>query len=353
MKKIFQTGLAFGYENGACEVCNLDFSWLYNTPSNLLWIDKVVVTKPVWNIINGYEEPKNDPIKKSQRTIQLSAVKLIYQILDSVGLVEIVDSNEISEKDSQTIYNQIEKDLELLEHSGDLTTDGHIYSLGENDYCIPSLWTLYASLLYSYRNNCNFSLDNGELVFLRKILSYKCNKDISVSRKASAINEVIEMTLPMVRIWPEYFFEDKKKCNLCANLHSCSDNYLPYIEKKLLELLEQREYEEVKDFCKILDTICDKKFNDASEIDAKDLIRELNIEKVKVQRKLNKVYKNIKDWSKIIATVSAALSLGVLFDHPVLTTVGGVGVFASETTDKLADLFHRKHKWVNFVNKLR
>lgn len=111
------------------------------------------------------------------------------------------------------------------------------------------------------------------------------------------------------------------------------------------------EHEEIIEFCKVLDHICDTKFKNCFEIDSHDLIRELNIEKVKVQRKLNKSYNKVKNWSKLIGIISAGLSLGAIFNNPTITAVGGMGIFASQTMEQINDYFHKKYNWVNFVNQ--
>lgn len=352
MKKIFQTGLAFGNENGVCELCNLNYSWLFNTPSNLLWVDKIVVTKPIWDIISGKGDASEDKNANDQGVIIHKSAKLAYEILNSVGLVEIVDSNEIGKEESDIIFNQIEEDLELLQRQGVINRkDSHLYYIGENGYCQPALWTLYASLLYSRKNNCNFSLEEQELFYLRQLLRYKMNREVSVGRKASAVNEVLEMYLPEVRIWPDYIFSDKDRCETCRNMIKCNDSYLVHIEKRLFKLLQDREHDEILEFCQILDKICDEKFKEAYEISPQDLIKELNIEKVKIQQRIKNVYAKVGKWSKIITTISAGLSLGTIFGHPELTAIGGVGVFASQTVDKINDYYKSKYNWVNFVNK--
>lgn len=352
MKKIFQTGLAFGNETGACESCNLNYSWLFNTPSNLLWIDKIVVTKSIWDIIMGKWDVLEENHANDHGLIIHKSAKLTYEILNSVGLVEIVDSNEIGEEESDIIYKQIEEDLEFLQSKGVINRkDGHLYYIGENGYCQPALWTLYASLVYSRKNNCNFTLEEQELFYLRKLLHFKMNRDVPVSRKASAVNEVLEMYLPEVRIWPDYVFSAKDRCEKCRNMIKCNDSYLIHIEKRLFKLLQDRERDEIIEFCQVLDKICDEKFKNAYEISPQDLIRELNIEKVKTQQRLNNFYTKVGKWSKIITTISAGLSLGTIFGHPELSAVGGVGVFASQTVDKVNDYYKGKYSWVNFVNK--
>lgn len=354
MKKILQTGLAFGIENGSCSACNLNYSWLFNSPSNLLWVDKIVVTKPIWDILmqdSPIEKVNNQGMKAFGNEIQ-KTMKLVYEILNSVNLIEVIQSNDISEEDSSLIYAQIDDDINLLKYHGFVNNeDDHMYSIANHEYCIPMLWSLYASLLFSRKENCSFSLEDSDLSYLNTLLPIKLGYDFSIGKKSSAINNILEMFLPEVQIWTEFLYENKERCQLCNNYKKCDDSYLITIENRLFNLLEQREHDEIKEFCKILDSICDKRFKDAYEIVPLDLLRELNIEKVKVQRKLNRVYKKVNQWSKIVGTISAGLSLGAFFNYPEITAIGGVGIFASQTTEKINNYFLDKYNWVNFVNK--
>ena len=96
--------------------------------------------------------------------------------------------------------------------------------------------------------------------------------------------------------------------------------------------------------------ICNTKFINRFEVDSAELLRELNIEKVKVQAKLNKTYKKVDNWVKVVGTISAALSLGSIFNYPELTPIGAVGLFSSNVGEKINEYFKNKYRWVNFVN---
>ena len=45
MNKVLVTGLGFASDMGICEACGLNFSWLVNNPSVILWADKLVMPK--------------------------------------------------------------------------------------------------------------------------------------------------------------------------------------------------------------------------------------------------------------------------------------------------------------------
>lgn len=267
-------------------------------------------------------------------------------------MVEIVDSNGISDEEGDLIYNQIKDDINWLREIGLASTqDDHMYSIGDYEYCVPILWSLYAEMLFSRRSNCNFCLDDRELAFLQTLLPLKLGQEVTIGRKSNAVAEVLEMYIPEVKLWPDYLLANPTTCNACANMKKCDNSYLNSIEKNLFVLLKQRENEEILEFRNVLDSLCDTKFKNATEINPCDLIRELNIEKVKVQQKINKSHGQVKRWSRIIGIISAGLSLGALFGKDTLAAIGGVGVFASETIEQLNEYIQKKYNWISFVNQ--
>ena len=354
MKKLFQTGLALGNISGNCDVCSIDMSWLYNTPSKLLWLDKIVVTEHLWNLLVSSKKSEYKVMKDGdsfQSDLMHKTEKLVFEILDSVGLVERISDSFVSEKYYNVISEQIDSDFEFLLDRGFIkTTDSHIYNIGECRYCVPKLWTLYFALLASKRLDANISLNKEELTYLRTLLPLKLENNIPVSRASNAIDEVLEMKIPQVNIWPEFIFNDKEKCFKCANMDKCNDSYLKDLEKNLFAILEYRQHDEIQEFCTVLNHICDTKFMVRYEVDTIDLLRELNIEKVRVQAKLNKTYKKVDNWVKVIGTISAALSLGAMFNYPQLSPIGAFGLFSSNVGDTINNYFKNKYRWVNFVN---
>lgn len=43
MNKVLITGLGVANELGICEKCSLNFSWLINNPSTILWADQLYI----------------------------------------------------------------------------------------------------------------------------------------------------------------------------------------------------------------------------------------------------------------------------------------------------------------------
>lgn len=45
MNKVLITGLGVGKALDLCYECNLNFSWLVDNPSTLLWVDKILLPR--------------------------------------------------------------------------------------------------------------------------------------------------------------------------------------------------------------------------------------------------------------------------------------------------------------------
>ena len=346
MKNILQSGLALGIPTQHCNCTNMDFNWIWN-PANFLWVDNVIVTESMWSIITGtgalgfVEKSKQDPFSKT--------VRLIYSILNDVGIVKVISDKSITQEEGDNLYNKIQEDIELLGDS--VKEQGSRMKIGRYCYCAPALWTLYAALYLSRNNNACFMLDQSEMSFLKKILPLKMDKQIRIASSNTAINEVLNMKLPSFELWHPYLADSVNKCNQCVNEGKCKDEYLSVIEKQIFTLLEYREHDEIKQLCHLMDRICSERFKDEYEIDPKDLLHEINVEKVRVQRKLNTTYKNIERWKNIVMTISAGLSLGGFFGNGIMSAIGGIGLLSADVVGSNISQFEKKHRWVNLFNK--
>lgn len=347
MKNILQNGLALGIPTQHCNCTNMDFNWIFLNPTNFLWVDNVIVTESMWSIITGtgalgfVEKSKQDSFSKT--------VRHIYSILNEVGIVKVISDKSITQEEGNNLYNKIQEDIELL---GDTVKEqGSRMKIGRYCYCAPALWTLYAALYLSRNNNACFMLDRSEMSFLKKILPLKMDKQVRIASSNTAINEVLKMKLPTFDLWHPYLADAANKCNQCKNEGKCKDEYLSEIEKQLFTLLEYRERDEIKQLCLLMDRICSERFREEYEIDPQDLLHEINVEKVKVQRKLNITYKKIERWKNIVMTISAGLSLGGFFGNATISAIGGMGLLAADVVGSNISQFEKKHRWVNLFNK--
>lgn len=350
MKNIFQTGLALGIPSGSCSCLNMDFEWLYANPINLLWMDKLVITQSMWDIV--INERCTDNRFEGKKEVFAKSTKLIYTILNEVGLVNIIPDSCINKETAEDIFNQISSDLELLGKKEN--TDHPLITIGDHCHCVPSLWTLYASLYLSRQNNASFMLSPREISYLKTIIPLKMQNVFTtprIARRSTAINEVLQLTLPNFELGHDYLTTSMKRCNNCNNNTQCKDSYLSQIEKQTLYILEYREHEEINQLCELMDRICSEKFMYNEDIPVDELLHEINIERIKVQRKLNHTYKKFERWRNIVLTFSAGMTLGNFFSYPKIAAVGSAGVLATTIADKLFTTTQKKYKWINLFNK--
>lgn len=347
MKNILQSGLALGIPTQHCNCINMDFNWIFEDPTNFLWVDNVIVTESMWSMITGtgplgfVEKTKQDPFSKT--------VRHIYSILNDVGIVKVISDESITQEEGDNLYDKIQDDIKLLGNS--VKELGDRMKIGRYCYCPPALWTLYAALYLSRNNNACFMLDQSEIAYLKKVLPLKMNKQVRVASSTTAIKEVLKMRLPTFELWHPYLADSVNKCSQCVNECSCKDEYLSVIEKQIFALLEYRERDEIKQLCLLMDRICSERFKEEYDIDPKDLLHEINVEKVKVQRKLNTTYKNIERWRNVVMTISAGLSLGGFFGKGFMSAVGGIGLLAADVVGSYISQFEKKHRWVNLFNE--
>ncbi len=357
MKKILQTGLAIGLDYEACNVCNVDFNWMFTSPSSFIWLDKVVVPRSIWDIIQEYDTPSTHTGQDvmSQETKRNRAIKLVYDILNSANLVEIIEKDAISNEESEMIHSQIVSDVQLLldYHYLKAENDMHFISPNNDMFCYPSLWALYATDFLSIKYNTAVGLSYEYMDYLRNLLSLKRQIEVPVLSKSSrVISDVLEMVLPQVSIWQPYVCEDENRCIQCARHKDCSDGYLSQVEKNIFSVLKLREQDEVQEFCQILDKISHEKFKEAALINPEDFIREINVECIKTQRKIKKVNKNVERWTNVLATISTSLGASAIL-YPDISpyALGSTLVtFISEYICRRNNAKRKQASWVELWN---
>lgn len=349
MKSIFQNGLALGIPTKNCQCINMNFSWLFSNPTNLLWMDKLIVTEGMWKLIMS-DSGVVEYMEKSKQQPYSKAVKLVYNILNDVGLVNIIPDDSITQEQAALIDEQICDDLEMLEDYIKEDSDTMI-KIANHCYCIPSLWSLYAALYLSQANNASFMLATHELDYLKLLLPLKLNRSVPIASRTSAINEILNIKLPHLELGHNYLFDTTEHCRICERESLCKDSYLTDIEKQTFNILKYCEHEEISQLCELMDRICSEKFKTEFDVSPCDLLHEINIEKVKVQRKLNKTYRSIEKWNTIVMTISASMTLGAFFSHPTLAAIGASGVLTANVIGTIKNYNEKKYKWVNLFNK--
>ncbi len=344
-KDIVLTGLALGGTSGICPCSNLDFSWAFNTPSNILWMDKLIVTREINDLI------ENDYTRRAEER----AIKIIFQKLKDAGIVEIIE-NKFDKKAGERLMLDVSSDFDLVKDQLEVRMAGRgkkkqaDYYIGDYHYCLPSLWTLYAAIQISYEQNASFYLTEREYCYLSKLIPIKYGRTLSPGCNA-AIEEVLQLYLPNLFVGHSYLFCDHKKyCNQCLHKKQCKDSFLLDIEKQMDLVLSYRQYDEVRRTCDVMDKLCERSMMSGKILNGTELLDDLIAEAEKVKKESMRALKNIKTWSKITTAVSIGFN-ALTFINPIFGLASAVDRAASYSLSEKKESIQKNLNWVSFINR--
>ena len=339
-KNILVTGLILGKETNMCLCSNINFGWLFDRPTDLLWADKVIVTQNEWK-----------EIIRDQNSALGKATKLIFERLQAEGLVQIISDEVISPSRAELILKNIKNDLEYIE---DLYTESEnerdpVMKMGQFQFCVPSLWTLYAAIELSWIYNASFSLEQDELAYLMALIPRKFEKEILAGRNL-AIDEVLSLYLPSVELGHSYLIDSERgRCSECVNMDNCSNSYLAKIEKQLESILTLRQYDEIRLTCEIMDKICERSTMQGHVLTGDELWDDLQEEAAKTEKTIKRKLPKIELWSKISTYVSIGLG-AASFINPILGASAAIPAVVSQCLSSYEENIKKENSWVNFVN---
>ncbi len=339
-KNILVTGLILGKETDMCPCNNINLRWLFDRPSDLLWADKVIMTHNEWN-----------EIVSEKKTALSRAEKLIFERLQAEDLIQFIPNTIISKRKAESILQTIETDLQCI---NDLLTvkdedkEQFLY-LGKYQYCIPSLWSLYAAIEISNSVNASFSLGSYELEYLMTLIPRKFQKEICAGRNL-AMDEVLDLYLPSLKLGHSYLFDSEAgRCSKCAKEDLCSESYLSEIEKQLEHILKLRNYDEVRMTCEVMDKLCERSMNLGHVLTGEELWDDLREEAAKTKKMVKSRLPKLNKWSKISAFATIGMGAASFF-VPDLAIGAAVPGVAREILSSYKERVEKESSWVNFVN---
>ena len=339
-KNIFVTGLILGKETDMCSCTNINLGWLFDRPSDLLWVDKIIMTHNEWKEIVSREENAYD-----------KATKLIFEFFQSEGLIQLIPDTIITPPQAESILKSIESDLLYIE---DLLTlpkseEEPLFEMGNYHYCVPSLWSLYAAIDISRRVNASFSLRPHELAYLMTLIPRKYKAEIKAGRNL-AMDEVLSLYIPSVKLGHQYLIDSVEgRCSDCVNQAKCSGTYLTEIEKQLEAINRLRHYDEIRKTCEVMDRICDRSMEQGHVLTGEELWDDLREEARLVEIDARKRLPKIKMWSKVSTFVSIGLG-AASFLNPIFGVSAAIPAIAEECLNSYEEKLRKETSWVNFVN---
>lgn len=352
MNKVLVTGLGVGNDFGVCQSCNLDFTWIVNNPSTLVWADKIIVTKNAWNA--NKRELQDEKCDKSDK-----ALDLILDIMNDYDLIEIVDPKTMFDKEiNEIIYSQVEKDttsmLKKFDKNikkGDEGVPDEII-IEDMGYCGPYIASLYSSIELSKACGANCLFNKHDYTFLK----YKYgifNENVIKGDKLDTMNEIFTLYLPNEIILPEYAITSDEKCNTCKKTLKCKDSYLKDLEINTKKLLKWRSYDEIARAKEELEKIIDNKYYLGEPVIPEEIKMEFEKKQYRINKNIKKVFPAIKRWTNLTTVVATPLSIYSAVTGNMPATAVSAGLLgASKATEEYIKYYENKNNWVGFINNI-
>lgn len=354
MPRVMITGHSVGNEFDLCQACNFDYEWLLRYPSVLLWVDKIVLTKTTWDSIL-YQATDDHPLSKS--------VSLIFEIVNSSGLLEIIDPLEFLPEDiGEVIVPQVKNDMEAMAakfpDAVKLTRDDKVPEqiiIDGVEYCGPYIYSVYSSLLLA-------KVLEAECLFDSRVLKYT-NYKFGITpmpvglrdKKLQCFHNLFESLFPNEPLLPEYVYfigrsSGSKSCSNCAGETRCSDSYLHTVEVQTRKALSMRNYDEIESGRQLMDRIVERRKD--ADIDPVEVKNEFLQECQRLSHRNRKAFSKIKYWCSLSMLMSVPFTVaGLLTQTPFLTAAGAGSMGLSAGLKHLMDYLQEKYSWAVYFNK--
>ena len=349
MNKVLITGLGVSSDLGLCEACYLNFSWLSNNPSILLWADKLCVPEHALKIERARCESKDEKV-----------VNLVLDKAEDCGLIEKIKLQDMyTDGVGEKIYQKMLSDSNALIESfpgtirkGNPGVPDEIV-IGEEGYCGAWLASIYASLKVANDVEANCLFSNREHTFLKYLYGIKSYENRGVVRN-NAYNEIFSIYMPESLKVHTYAFTDEERCIDCVHYEECQENYLPETESAIGTILKWREYDEIQQAKSEIDKIIRLKNDICSEHDVHDVVREFQERQVAINRNINRRFPKIERWTKMTMVLATPLTIASAVTGNIPLTVGGaVATGLAQVAENMMDVYKNKNNWVGFVNDMK
>lgn len=349
MNKILVSGLAIGSDSklDTCQACNYDLSWLFNNPSTLLWADKIILTPEIMEHIKKSSYP--DGNKDLGR-----AINLIFEGLDKNGIIEVKKPSDVITEDiKKELFLQIEKDTKELsmQFPKDISIGkeqqipGQMF-VSDAEFCTPSLWTKYASLILAKEWDASLFFPQHSQMYFDKLflLNSKQNIISNENAKRNAFEEIFKSKIPEYELLPIILF-DAKLCESCGNVNKCTTDVFSKVDDNINNALEWRTYDEIYQLKEVLKKISNESKN--LDINSSDIIYVYKDEELKIRKKLHSVFPKVERWSNMTTVLSIPVIVaGVQTGSVALSTIGASTAGIATTMNKYLDVLKNKYRWV-------
>lgn len=348
MNKVLITGLGVGKALDLCYECNLNFSWLVDNPSTLLWADKILLPRECF-----------DFVKTTNKRLD-AIIDITLETLDKKNLLEKLPNNiKYTDEEQLRIYAQFLRDRELLlkyfpktikegeddEHKEFFIEDYH--------YCAPYIASLYGAMELANKNKAQCLFNKNDAMYLKYLNGIKSNNQEPIN---NIYSEIFSTLLPNESIIPNFAIHNEEKCKSCKHEDSCKEEYDNYT-KTLNSILSYRNYDELFQARKNVEKIISKKGEIRDDKDVAEVISQFNEKKDIINKNIYKLFPKIKRWTNMVTLLSTPVTIGsgVLAalgnTNPIVPIISGSVVAIDEGIKKAMENYTDNNRWVSFLDK--
>lgn len=345
-RKVLLTGLGLGAKAGGCNVCNMSVDYLYAHPSTLLWADKVLIPRDLY-----------DSLLKRSKDRNGIATSIMLNSLYDRGLLEWISNHVFEEvkRPIQTVGEFVRNDVKKLSERYPVPKRQKGVSefvLGKYHYCEPMVLSIFSALFVAAKTeaHCLFTpREYNYLTYLQKGNSEFGDWDYGVRAK----NDILSFALP-----EDFNFPDSvcvHGCEKCKHNKACLKGFDVKVQHCVDELLNYRERDELYLLRNSVDLAIKNVGGVSCEKDLVDVKRALAEKERKIRKAIYGTFPKVRRWidtsTMVVAPAAAmaALHAGV---SPA-TVVGGVlsGIMLVPAFAKMfLDTYTSKNSWIDFLH---
>ncbi len=349
MNKVLITGLGVANELGICESCNLNFSWLVNNPSTILWADQLYIPQASFETQIANKEQKNEKI--IGMFLEMAEERGIISKLNIADMYQKTVGDQIYQKmltDSQTLLATFPEVIK----KGDERVPNEIL-IGDEGYCGAWISSIYAGMRVARDIGANCLFSKREHTFLKYLYGLDANR-INGNIINNVYTEVFSLYMPEKLAVHSYAFTDEEHCKHCVHYERCKENYLTDTEKAFEKMFKWREYDELQQAKEEINKIICLKNDISSQKDIDDVVKEFKGKQDKINRNINKRFPKIERWTKMTTVLATPITIASAISGNIPLTVGGaVATGVAQATENLLEIYKSKNNWVGFINDMK
>ena len=349
MNKILITGLGVANELGICESCNLNFSWLVNNPSTILWADQLYIPQASFETQIANKEQKSEKI--IGMFLEMAEVHGIISKLNITDMYQKTVGDQIYQKMLMDSQNLLATFPEVIK-KGDEGVPNEIL-IGDERYCGAWISSIYAGMRVARDIGANCLFSKREHTFLKFLYGLDANR-INGNIINNVYTEVFSLYMPEKLAVHSYAFTDEEHCEQCVHYEQCKENNLTDTEKALEKMFKWREYDELQQAKEEINKIILLKNDISSQKDIDDVVKEFKGKQDKINRNINKRFPKIERWTKMTTVLATPITIASAISGNIPLTIGGaVATGVAQATENLLEVYKSKNNWVGFINDMK